>query len=373
MPNPTDVSRFLQEVFGPDYATCAILANLHPPAHVRSVDQLDDKRDCYWSIAAFPPEATTNLGNNALNVRALVIDDVGTKGPSEGAVRLALGEPTGITITSAGNFQWAYRLTRPVAKEDWAGFFGGVEALIAHTVPLEARAAQTLMRLPMGVNTKPGKGGFAVRLVKLNPGVMLDPDTVARVAGPGPTAKASGNGSVRDIRGLLALIPNDDVDYDFWMERMQRTRALAADPDEARDAFEEWSAKSSKHDPEETSRRWGTVSPTHTSGKELLREAEAADPEGYRAWQAAESGNAFDDGVVPPVAAGMEFFADQEKSSIAVVKGLAGRLKHVGRDDWREFDETTGRWREWTGNHMMRRVLEMVHERKQRPIAAPLA
>jgi len=47
VPNHTDVQKFLQAVFGADYGTHAIFANLNPAVHVRSVDQLDPLRDCY--------------------------------------------------------------------------------------------------------------------------------------------------------------------------------------------------------------------------------------------------------------------------------------------------------------------------------------
>ena len=387
----TDVQKFLQAVFGADYGTHAILANLNPPLHYRSIDQLDPSRDCYWSIAAYAPGYIgTNTEAAALEVRALVIDDVGTKGPSAGAVELALGEPTAVTISSAGNYQWAYRLAKPVAVSDWTGFFGGVEALIGHSVPLEAPAAQTLMRLPMGVNTKGpdangkmklGHGGtFKVRLVKLNPGVTLDPDMITRAPGKSTGAKTGGSGGwARDIEGLGALIPNNDDHYDLWEANGERFKAAGIDKDRAFRAFEAYSERSSKYDPDDALRRWNSFKASKTSGKELLTIAAAADPDGFAAWQAAESREAFpaDDGDDPDLTAamaaqaaagGVDFFVDQEKSSIEVVRHLGGRLKCVGRDDWREFDPVTGRWREWTGNHMMRVVLEMVAERKRRAL-----
>jgi putative DNA primase/helicase len=374
MPTYTDVQKFLQAVFGADYGTHAILANLNPAVHVRSVDQLDPSRDCYWSIAAYAPGYTgTNTEAAALEVRALVIDDVGTKVP-EGAVELALGKPTRVTLTSAGNYQWAYRLTKPVAVSDWAGFFGGVEALIAH--PLEARAAQTLMRLPMGKNTKPQNNGFQVQAVEVEPGPPLDPDTIPRVKGTS-SAKVGGSGGwARDIEGLGKLIPNNDDHYDLWEANGERFKAAGIDKDRAFRAFEDYSARSSKYDPDDALRRWNSFKASKTSGKELLTIAAAADPDGFAAWQAAESREAFpaaaeDDpdltaAMAAQAAGGVDFFVDQERSSMAVVAHLAGTLKCVGRDDWREFDPVTGRWREWTGNHMFRRVLEMVHARKKR-------
>lgn len=379
VPNHTDVQKFLQAVFGADYGPHAIFANLNPPAHTRDFRGLDGTRDCYWSIAAFPPGAATNLRELALDVRALVIDDVGTKGPSAGAVELALGRPTAIVETSSGNFQWAYRLSSPVAVSDWEGFFAGVEALIGHTAPLEAPGAQTLVRLPMGVNTKKGRGGFAVRLVELNPGIELSTSSVVIIPGIKTTLGASGpEPRIKDIRKFMALLPNDtSVDRAAWVERAYQIKALAVDEAEGERAFDEWSAKWPGYDAVETARVWGSIHTVKlTKGLGLLADIEAADPAGFAKVMNKEASAVFDDGAALPPnpfggsggGGGVEFFIDQEKSSIAVVDYLDGTLKQVGRDEWREFDPATGRWREWTGNHMLRRVLEMVRARKTRAL-----
>jgi putative DNA primase/helicase len=373
VPIHSDARRFLQAVFG-NNADLALFANLKPAVHVRDLTGLDSTRDCYWSVGMFAAGELVRRMDRALGVAALVIDDVGTK-VAEGPVMLALGEPTAIVETSAGNFQWTYRLTTPVAIGDWHGFAAAIMKLIGCKVD-ELANPVALYRLPMGINSKPKKNGFAVRLEMLEANNALDPASIhVEITGPGPSG-ASGGGSVRDIAGLMKLIPNDDVPYDDWITKAERAKALAMDETDAWEGFEPWSAKSSKHDPDETERRWATIKPSRTSGKELLTEAAAADPKGFAAWQAREQKAVFDDGEVAPAIAGpddIEFFADQEKSSIEVVRYFAGRLKQVGRDDWREFNETTGRWREWTGNHMFRRVLELVNARKKRALDPEVA
>src|SRR6187399_699948 len=160
MTNLTEAEKFLQVVF-PDWATHAIFANLNPPSHTRDFRQLDPGRDCYWSIAAFPPEAVTNLVGKARGVRALVVDDIGTKVDGN-RVLLALGHPTAIVETSAGNFQWTYRLSEEIPVDRWAGFFAGIEKLVGQK--LEGKDAVHLFRLPMGINTKEGRNSFGVRL-----------------------------------------------------------------------------------------------------------------------------------------------------------------------------------------------------------------
>lgn len=238
------------------------------------------------------------MKDKALDVRALVIDDVGTKGPSAGAVELALGRPTAIAETSLGNFQWAYRLSSPVAVGDWDSFFAGIEALIGHARPLEARAAQTLMRLPMGVNTKPQNNRFAVRLAELNPGIELDPATIARVrivksAGPvGPSEP------IRNIKAMVALLPND-FEYDEWIAVGQRIKARAADDEDGREAWHELSSRTTLkvYDPDYTERKWHSFTADHTRGGLLVDAVQKLGGAAVEAWWQGEAAGAFDDGA----------------------------------------------------------------------------
>ena len=202
----TEAERFLQAVFGGDHGTHAIFANLHPAVHTRNLQG--------WTrggIATGPSPRLTRASERtltrALEVRALVIDDVGTK-VMAGAVESALGLPTAVVETSLRNCQWAYRLSKPVPVADWAAFFGGVCAMIGQK--LDASAAQTLLRLPLGVNTKKGKGRFAVRLVELNPLILFGPARVTPIApsGPGP----SGLGLEHARQNELGRTPGLDGD-----------------------------------------------------------------------------------------------------------------------------------------------------------------
>jgi RepB DNA-primase N-terminal domain len=160
--NHSDTKRFLQAVFGTDWASSAIFADYDRHAvdpypkmrHKRSLDELDPTLDCYFSIAAFPPHAKRNLKALALEVRTFVIDDVGSK-VSAAAVERALGRPTAAVETSPGNFQWAYRLSKPVPVDDWGTFFDAVEARVGERFDRATRDPVHLFRLPMGMNTKP--------------------------------------------------------------------------------------------------------------------------------------------------------------------------------------------------------------------------
>jgi putative DNA primase/helicase len=386
MPNTTDTARFLQAVF-PDHATHAIFAQSIAGggmAHFRRVTSLSGTRDCYWSVAEFPDDGSNKRTKaHATAVRALVVDDVGTKVSRE-KVNLALGPATAVVETSAGNFQWTYRLAKPVPVDHWAWFFSEVEKLVGQK--LEGRDAVHVFRVPYGVNNKEGRELFKPRLVELNTAITLSLGGVSGVGGPSPSSSGPGPSSpsapeprIRDIGRLLDLISNPDVDYDAWIARAHQVKALALDEEDGASAFDAWSRKSAaKYDPDETARRWATVRPSRTAGMVLLEDAEAADPAAFGKIMNDEARGVFDDGVEPPPPSGSgpsgggggsggggcEFFVDQEKSSISVVNYLAGRIKQVGRGEWREFDEGTGRWREWTGDHMMRRVLELVRARK---------
>lgn len=376
MPEHTDATRFLQAVFGDDYETAAILANLNPAVHVRTLDGLDDRRDCYWCVAAFAGGHVTRTKDMALEVRALVIDDVGTKVP-EVAVEMALGGPTAITLTSAGNTQWAYRLDAPVLEADWKAFFAEIERRVGQK--LEGRDAVHIFRLPMGVNTKPGRGMFQVQLVELNPEVKLKTGgiittntksvAVGSVPGPGPSGGSDIRLGLEDLRTFMGWIPSKLFPHrDQWIVAGHDIKALCENDEDGFTVFDEWS------EPEKSAgynrAAWEELgaSGLRSTGGMLKGAAQAANPDGYAKMFAPK---VFDDGVdliASPAGGGVDFFVDQEKSSIAVVKHLGGRLKCVGRDDWREFDPGTGRWREWTGNHMMRVVLEMVAERKLRAL-----
>lgn len=296
-----DTDKFLQAVF-PDhqkhaiFADSAVAGGMH---HCRALEGLSGTRDCYWSVASFPDDgSTTRKLDRALEVRALVVDDVGTKVVG-GTVELALGRPTAVVETSAGNYQWTYRLGTPVPVDQWAGFFAEVERLVGGR--LEGRDAVHLFRLPMGVNTKPGRNGFAVRLVEITSTNVLNiisPPNSPLSSGLGPSSGPEPR--IKDIRKFMALIPNPDVDYDAWIARAHQVKALALDETEGEAAFDEWSQKSGKYDADETARRWATVKPSRTAGMTLLADAEAADPEGFARIMNKEAGSVFDDGVDPP-------------------------------------------------------------------------
>jgi P4 family phage/plasmid primase-like protien len=399
MPTYTEAEQFLKAVFA-DWEGRAVFAHSVSPrgmTHFRDIAPLDVMRDCYWSVAAFPDDGSAHRTTaRASGVRALVIDDVGTK-VAPGAVLLALGSPTAAVETSAGNYQWAYRLAKPVAVGDWAGFFAGVEVLVGQK--LEGRDAVHLFRLPMGLNTKKGRGRFAVRLAELNALTELDPAGVlhrcvvaagapgASSSGPGPSSSSSSSSSgpeprIRDIKNFMKLIPNPDVDYDAWIARAHQVKALALDEASGEEAFDLWSRKSAaKYDAAETARRWATVRPSRTAGMGLLADAEAADPAGFARVMNREAGAAFDDDPPPPPpplpsssgggGGGGTTHVDMAEAIIGRERGTLGWLSNAS-SRWAGFDPVMGRWVVEEHDALMRAaVRDAVHH--ERAVAAPAA
>jgi putative DNA primase/helicase len=386
VPHDSDTARFLQAIF-PDYEKHAIFASEHNDIaeswkQFRKLESLDLTCDCYLSHAAYPNDGKTTRRGRAIEARALVIDDVGTKVPAADVLRV-LGPVTCEVLTSEGNAQWWYRLKQPVPRCDWKGFFLEVERLVG--CALDGEEIGHVFRLPMGVNTKPVRSGFKPRLGRSNPEVRLDAAEILLFAPAGPAGVQVSKGHaepVPDIVAFARILPNPEEawnDRHAWVCRAHQFKARAPDEVAAWEAFKLWSEKHSSHDPAKLEKLWDSIGTPNTLGFELLADVEKADPTAYAAIMGThEKAKAvFDDNPEPPDpfagSQAVEFFVDQERSSIEVVKHFAGRLRCVGRGDWREFDEGTGRWREWTGEHMLRRVLELVRERKGRALDPEVA
>ena len=331
MPNHTDTSRFLQAVF-PDHAAHGIFAHSVPPpkgmTHTRVGGWLDPNRDCYWSIAAFPDDGNATRTNaRALEVRCLVVDDVGTKVAAV-AVEMALGAPTAIVETSAGNYQWTYRLSHGVAVADWGGFFAEVERRVGQK--LEGRDAVHLFRLPLGVNTKEGRGGIHVRLVEVTTrnvqvGQSLSqPSGLPAGAGPGP----SGDKSLEELRVTMGYIPNTpDIDRDVWIEIGHGLKALCEYDLDGFTVFDEWSALHDSYDAAKTKAAWDSFGAggLKSKGGLLLDRAEKS-----KAFARA----VFDDGTVHPkidtLGPGEVQFREGEKGILLTMENAAIGLRGLG-------------------------------------------
>ena len=357
--NRTDLDRFLQAVFF-EHKAHGWFADGLPPMHVpQGAAGLDGSRDCFMSVAAFPAGggAARNLGT-ALEVRALVIDDVGTKVTAE-RVALMLGGPTAEVITSAGNSQWWYRLDPPVPVGEWREFFAGVERFIG-AGPLDGKDAVHIFRVPYGVNTKPGRDGFRVKLGRFNPGATLATSAMSPATSPvspgggtssGPGPSEAPGPKIRGIRNLMKLIPNPPgLDRQGWVDRAHRVKALALDDAEGFAAFDEWSKLHASYDAQATRTLWDSLGKSLSSGRELLAEAEAAAGAGFAQVMNAEAGAAFDDDPPSPPSppsggggSGSVTHVDMAEDIIRRERGELGWMSN-GSSRWAGFDPVMGRW-----------------------------
>jgi P4 family phage/plasmid primase-like protien len=374
--NDSDTSKLLQAIF-PDHAQHAIFANarynpttrkLDTWQHFRDVKQLDGSRDCFMSPAAFPDDGIeVRTGDRVTEVRALVIDDVGGRIPQADVLR-GLGQPpTFEVLTSEGNAHWWYLLAKPVPAAEWRAFFAEVERLVGHD--LDGAEPHHVFRLPMGVNTKAKRNGFKPCFGQTNPGVTLDADKIMLFAALKPAAVKSSGGShsVRDIEGLAQLIPNpDSLLRKAWVDRAFRFRALAVDDAAAWRAFELWSKKNEYwYSGDDTEKLWRKITPDETSGKELLTEAQAADPEGYKAWLAEESKAAFPEDT-PPASGGGGYPATHVGMAEAIIRASVGQLgwQDSNPSRWMGFSAGVGRWIVGAGDEDMREVVRLETARR---------
>lgn len=161
---------FLHVVFGEDWEEKAFLVN-EPDWGVRKkLESLDPTKGCYWCVGAIPWGKARKI-KNVENVRALVLDDVGTKINTGSAMALSwelgAGAPSGSALTaivgtSEKNFQYIFSFGNrdlPDAKTFKRlrkQILGGLQGTS------DGKDAVHFFRLPWGVNRKPDREMFRV-------------------------------------------------------------------------------------------------------------------------------------------------------------------------------------------------------------------
>lgn len=151
--------RFLHLAFGPDWEEKAFLVSEPNWGKRKRLEDLDDTRGCFWCIGAIPWGKPRTI-KSVENVRALVIDDVGTKVDTGDAMSLDIGMPSFITGTSEKNYQYIYSFSNPPSARAFNRFRRGLLGELQGAC--DGKDAAHLFRLPWGVNTKPGRGGFLI-------------------------------------------------------------------------------------------------------------------------------------------------------------------------------------------------------------------
>jgi hypothetical protein len=121
---------------------------------------------------------------------ALVLDDVGSKSKTPPLA------PTWIMETSPGNYQWGYAFTEEQPTK--AEFSAAIRAIAdaGYTDPGACNPVRNF-RLPGSVNLKPGKDGFAAKLVEFTPARQYTLGTICDALGVVP---AEASDALRPIR-----------------------------------------------------------------------------------------------------------------------------------------------------------------------------
>lgn len=184
------------------------------PAHSWKGERLDGA--WYWCVGA-SSEATRRRRPDIKRVRALVIDDVGTK---VAAANITL-PPSYIMETSKGNFQYGYLLDW---SDDLAGFDALNDALAdAGLQDKGAKGVNRVVRVPGSVNVKPGREAWQSVVRDWHPKRVFTLAQIAKALGvkPGKRAKAQ----LEVDRGTKGM---DDPVYD-WLTLRGMVRGAKSD------------------------------------------------------------------------------------------------------------------------------------------------
>jgi hypothetical protein len=169
-----------------------------------SMFQKNPDQACYVNTATLrmalsfdgKKEALRHKNEHIRELPIFMLDDIGTRTQPEDLPPL-LRKPTTIVESSAGNFQYTYRLSRPFTDPDEARDFI-INLYSRGSWDGGGAVAAKFIRLPCGINGKmkdgqviTGKTNFMVRLVEVNPEVEVDPDEVLKAVGFDPASQAA--------------------------------------------------------------------------------------------------------------------------------------------------------------------------------------
>lgn len=171
---------FLKWLFGDDWQDVSLTAAVTGGCgwfggawdETRAKIESNPDQDLYYSIGCFPPgNVTPRHKTRVQSVAGLVLDDVGTKGAGDLLDELNSWDAVGAKIeTSEGNFHWVMKYQQRLKSErELALHVLSVNALAELGVADRLSDVTRYMRLPAGVNSKPGRGGFRVRVTSFQP------------------------------------------------------------------------------------------------------------------------------------------------------------------------------------------------------------
>jgi len=316
-----------------------------------------DDRAVYMSAGRMKP-GTSRANENVERVTVLTIDDVGSSIDRD-AMEMLAPEPTVIIETSPGNHQWQYAIAGGMEPARYVALRAAMKANGVWGSS-HATAPSNLVRLPWGVNGKPGAAGHKVvrvggsgrayaadELERLFGGTLIGVNNVrVPVAG---ALKAPSDAMVED---LIKLLPNDGVSpycdtYQAWINFGMALYGAT----EGR-GLELWLAwcrgQAQGVDPEQ---KWSSFAPTSSGWETLLMYADK-----WALDRGALAGALFDDGVDvnrhedvingdnEEVILDADIEALQRDVANLIVRTYGGGIRfNVSTGFWHAFDQT---WKE---------------------------
>ena len=130
------------------------------PTHKRKDGEAWYGNTASFIVDRFNDKPSASLANCEY-ILVMMLDDIGTKSKTPPL------EPTWITETSPGSFQWGYAFSEQPTKNDFAAAIRAI-ADAGYTDPGACNPVRNF-RLPGSVNLKPGKDNFETKLVEFHP------------------------------------------------------------------------------------------------------------------------------------------------------------------------------------------------------------
>lgn len=286
---------FLRTVFGERWEDAWVCWKGHMAGRrVRDlwVNEPPLDEDTYFSIALLKAGATGRTNEEVERVRALVIDDVGTK-----IDPMFMPAADWVIETSPGNYQYGWCIDGD--REDYEAFRRRMKA---HPIwgASDGVDAVHLFRLPQGRNTKDGRDFTVHGLMTKNRGDFNDLIAgLPEVGSPQGSAGGSEPGRIEDaklLEALVNLIPNTGTDRQDWVNTAHAVWGASAGA--GFEAFAQWSAKWTQgtDDPAANWKLWQGIKASGIGRWWLIKAAGAAG----EAWAVDEAKSVFDDGVAHP-------------------------------------------------------------------------
>lgn len=338
LPNSIGLLKF---IFGPEWENAWICwtGNMRG-CRVKDLPSTLPDSDIYFSVGMLKAGAQDRHLDQVESVRALVIDDVGTKIDKD-AFKLMAPAPNWMIETSRGNYHCGYLID--MEPDAYTALRRGMKAspVWGHSDGIDT---VRLFRLPQGRNSK---NGFQVKLVSVE---NLKMDLAVFFQGSAGASGAGAPPGVPDtietealLQALVDLIPNDGLDREEWVSMAHAIWGAAQDFD-GFPVFASWAARWSAgaDDPDANQLLWDGITSSSIGRGWLLRMAGAL----AATWAPVEAAAVFDDGVDVEAAAGPA--PDCDNAVQALQRDVANLIVRTHGHGLR-YNVSTGLWHKFEG------------------------